>query len=207
MRISVILFFFWWCALKRKNIFPQTCASGVQWQRWNISQDCRSESGCSRRSVILWPRCKSISAILLMNCSMIYIVSGACFPPSPLAMCWQHGSCIRQSLCVVVSKLIWAIRLNFLIRSGCQLITFEWWHNTRRQITLKGKVLFHKSNYWAVLSVFEVLYRSWYHVQNEPCKLDEPLYGINVYHKRWTWHYFMMRNKYRWLNGRSWLSQ
>ncbi len=58
----------------------------------NISQGCRRESGSSRRLVMFWPQCKSISAILLMNWSMIYTVSGARFLPPPLAKCWQRFS-------------------------------------------------------------------------------------------------------------------
>lgn len=62
---------------------------GCSARRWNIPQGCRRKSGSSRRLVMFWPQCKSISAILLMNWSMIYTVSGACFLLPPLAKCWQ----------------------------------------------------------------------------------------------------------------------
>ena len=60
--------------------------------RRGISQGCRRESGSSRHLVMFWPQCKSISAILLMNWSMIYTVSGARFLPPPRAKCWQRLS-------------------------------------------------------------------------------------------------------------------
>lgn len=61
-------------------------------ERRNISQGCRREPGSSGRLVMFWPQCKSISAILLMNWSMIYTVSGARFLPPPRAKCWQRRS-------------------------------------------------------------------------------------------------------------------
>lgn len=96
---------------------------GCSARRRNIPQGCRRKTGSSRRLVMYWPQCKSISVILLMTWSMIYTVSGACFLPPPLAKCWQC-LCIQQTFYVIVSKLICAIHLKFLIRSGCQLITW-----------------------------------------------------------------------------------
>lgn len=58
-------------------------------------------------SLKFWPHCKSISAILLMNWSMIYTVTGVRFRLLlALMKCWQWLFIFSSVLCVIASKLI-----------------------------------------------------------------------------------------------------
>lgn len=87
----------------------------------NISQGCRRESGSSRRLVMFWPQCKSISAILLMNWSMIYTVSGARFLPPPLAKCWQRLSVFSRPF-----VLLWVSWFVLFILNPWSSLVVSW---------------------------------------------------------------------------------
>lgn len=90
-------------------------------ERRNISQGCRRESGSSRRLIMFWPQCKSISAILLMNWSMIYTVSGARFLPPPLAKCWQLLSVFGRPF-----VLLWVSWFVLLILNSWSGLAVSW---------------------------------------------------------------------------------
>lgn len=90
-------------------------------ERWNISQGCRKDSGSSRRSVMFWPQCKSISAILLMNWSMIYTVSRTRFLPSPLAKCWQCFSVLGRPL-----VLLWVSWFALFVLYSWSSLAVSW---------------------------------------------------------------------------------
>lgn len=68
------------------------CSAEKGYRAGTFHKVVEKEAGSSRRLVMFWPQCKSISAIWLMNWSMIYTVSGARFLPPPLAKCWQRLS-------------------------------------------------------------------------------------------------------------------
>lgn len=90
-------------------------------KRRNISQGCRRESGSFRRLVMFWPQCKSISAILLMNWSMIYTVSGTRFLPTPLTKCWQRLFVFSRPL-----VLLWVIWFVLFILNSWSSLSVSW---------------------------------------------------------------------------------
>lgn len=123
--LSSLAFFFFF---RRKSplLVPEVwnrefkCSAKKDTER-NISQGCRRESGSSRRLVMFWPQCKSISAILLMNWSMIYTVSGARFLPPPLAKCWQRLSVFSRPF-----VLLWVSWFVLFILNPWSSLVVSW---------------------------------------------------------------------------------
>ena len=122
-------FFFFFFFFKGVNLLYLCLRCGTEnlnvqrkrMERRNISQGCRRESGSSRRSVMFWPQCKSISAILLMNWSMIYTVSGARFLPPPLTKCWQRLSVFARPF-----VLLWVSWFVLFILNSWSSLAVSW---------------------------------------------------------------------------------